>query len=98
MGPAQSILDFGLPAARGTNLATAAGRKEFGLAIKAAVICFEPRLRNVEVSVEPGLTSLHPLRLVIAAEFTVGSDLEPIRFVGSWASSSGQVSLEEDGS
>jgi len=95
--PAQSILDFGLPAVRGTNLATAAGRNEFGRAIEGAIRCFEPRLRDVQVNVLAGATPLDPLRLVIAAKLAVGGDADPVHFEGTLATGSGRVSLQEGG-
>jgi type VI secretion system protein ImpF len=93
----RSILDFGLPAARGTNLATPAGRKELGRAIESAIQCYEPRLRDLRVSVEPGGTPLDPLKLTIDATLAVGLDAEPIRVEASLAAGSGRVTLQEGG-
>ncbi len=93
----RSILDFGLAAARGTNLATAAGRNELGRAIEAAIRCYEPRLKDVKVNVEPGITPLDPLRLVIDARLTVGLDTDPVRVLASLAAGSGRFILQEGG-
>jgi type VI secretion system protein ImpF len=93
--PSRSIVDYGLPAARGTNLATAAGRKEFSRAIEGAIRCFEPRLRDVQVTLEPGETPLHPLRLLIAGQVASGSVDERVHFEASWANGSGQVRVAE---
>jgi type VI secretion system lysozyme-like protein len=93
----RSILDFGLPAARGTNLATPAGRKDLARAIEAAIECYEPRLRGVHVSVEPGGTPLDPLKLTIDATLAVGSDAAPMHVEASLAARSGRVSLQEGG-
>jgi type VI secretion system protein ImpF len=93
--PTASIVDFGLPAARGTNLATAAGRAEFARAIEAAIRCFEPRLREVQVTLEPGATPMEPLRMAIAARLAAGSPGEPIAFEASWAGASGPVRVGE---
>jgi type VI secretion system protein ImpF len=93
--PTASIVDFGLPAARGTNLATAAGRKEFARAIEGAIRCFEPRLREVQVSLEPGATPLDPLRVAITAKLTAGRADEPIALEASWAGGSAPVRIGE---
>ena len=93
----RSILDFGLPAARGTNLATPAGRKELGRAIEAAIQCYEPRLKDLHVSVEPGGTPLDPLKVAIDAALAVGLGTEPIHVEASLAARSGRVSLQEGG-
>jgi type VI secretion system lysozyme-like protein len=93
----RSILDFGLPAARGTNLATPAGRKELGLAIEAAIHCYEPRLTDVHVSVETGVTPLDPLKLVIDGRLAVGLYKEPVHVEASVATGSGRVILQEGG-
>ena len=93
--PTRSILDFGLPSARGTNLATAAGRKEFGQAIEGAIRCFEPRVRDVQVTVESGVTPLDPLKVVIAAKLVSDPDSEPWRFEAFWSAGSGRVRVEE---
>jgi type VI secretion system protein ImpF len=95
-GP-QSILDFGLPAARGTNLATPTGRKELGRAIEAAIQWYEPRLRDVHVNVETGATPVVPLRIVIDARLAVGMDEDPIHVEASLTPGSGRVSLQEGG-
>jgi type VI secretion system protein ImpF len=93
--PSRSIVDFGLPAARGTNLATTAGRKEFSRAIEGAIRCFEPRLRDVEVALEPGETPQHPLRMIVAAKLASGSVDERLHFEASWAQGSGDVRVAE---
>ena len=93
----RSILDFGLPAARGTNLATPEGRKELGRAIEAAIQCYEPRVRELHVSVEPGGTPLDPLKVVIDGTLATGLEAEPIHVLASLAARSGRVSLEEGG-
>ena len=93
--PAASIVDFGLPAARGTDLATAAGRKEFARAIEAAIRRFEPRLRDVRVTLEPGATPMEPLTVAIAATLAAGSSGEPVAFEASWAGGSGPVRVAE---
>jgi len=95
--PAPSILDFGLPAVRGTNLATAAGRQEFAKLIEGAIRSYEPRLKDVQVSVEAGATPLDPLRLVIAAKLAVSWDADPVQFEGTLGTGSGRVSLQEGG-
>ncbi len=93
--PTASIVNFGLPAARGTNLATAAGRKEFARAIEGAIRCFEPRLRDVQVTLESGATPLDPLKLVIAAKLAAGAAGEPVSFEASWAGGSAPVRVGE---
>jgi type VI secretion system protein ImpF len=95
--PSASIIDFGLPPARGTNLATAAGRKEFSRAIEAAIGCFEPRLRDVRVAIESGETPLDPLRMVIDAKLATPAGLagEPLQFAAAWAAGQGRIRVEE---
>lgn len=95
--PSPWIVDFGLPSARGTNLATAAGRKEFSRAIEGAIRCFEPRLRDVRVALEPVETTLEPLRLVIEAGLAAGSAVEPLLIEASWSVGSGRVRVGEVG-
>ncbi len=95
LGPTRSIIDFGLPSARGTNLATAAGRKEFGQAIEAAIRCFEPRIRDVQVTVEASVTPRDPLKLLIAARLASDPDGEPWQLEASWSAGSGRVRVEE---
>ena len=95
--PSRSILDFGLAAVRGTNLATATGRKELGRSIEAAIRCYEPRLKDVKVDVEPGITPLDPLWLVIDAKLAVGLDTDPMRIEASLAAGSGRFVLQEGG-
>jgi type VI secretion system protein ImpF len=93
--PTQSILDFGLPSARGTNLATAAGRKEFGQTIAAAIRCFEPRIADVQVTVEPAVTPLDLLKLVIEARLTTDPDGSRWQAEAFWSAGSGEVRVEE---
>ena len=94
----QSILDFGLPQMRGTNLATQSGRVEFGRTIEAAIRCFEPRLRDVQVSVDAGVTPLDPLKVVIAGKLVAGLEPDPFQIEGSVAAGTGRFDLVEGGS
>jgi type VI secretion system protein ImpF len=96
--PPQSIVDYGLPAERGTNLATPSGQSALCGAIEGAIRRFEPRLQDVEVSLEQGETAADPLRLAIAAKVAGGSLGEPWRLRASWAGRPGPVTLEEAGS
>jgi type VI secretion system protein ImpF len=95
--PSPTIVDFGLPPARGTNLATASGRQEFARAIEAAIRCFEPRLVEARVSIEPGPTPMEPLRMTVAARLAAGTGGEPEPFEASWAFGSGRFRAGEGG-
>ena len=88
-----SLVNYGIPDFTGAGLASAAGRAEFLGMVQSCIERFEPRLRNVRVSLlqhdkEP-LDRV--LRFRIDAVVSTEEDAEAVAFLSTMEPSSGRL-------
>jgi type VI secretion system lysozyme-like protein len=90
-----SLIEYGLPAVRGSGPISPSRRERLRQEIESAIQRFEPRLVNVRVSLDPSVGPLERLRLRIDASLTGAG---PLSLPASLDFSTGRFGLGEDSS
>jgi type VI secretion system lysozyme-like protein len=75
-----TVLDYGVPDFSHLSAASATDRRTLTEALRAAIVCFEPRLQDVSVSLECDPRSPSLLVGIIACKVKLGSFTEPVTF------------------
>jgi type VI secretion system lysozyme-like protein len=76
----RGVLDYGLPDYSALHTADLAHRRLLAELVCDAVAAFEPRLRDVQVEVEPMPNSRQALEVVVCGRVLAADGLEPVSF------------------
>jgi type VI secretion system protein ImpF len=87
-----SVVEFGLPAVRGTGLISPARREKLRREIETAIQRFEPRLENVQVKLDITVSGSEHLRFRIEASL---SGAETVGLLASLDHDTGRFELSE---
>jgi type VI secretion system protein ImpF len=90
-----TVLDYGLPDFSSLSASSGADQQRIAAAVAAAISSFEPRLRDVRVSVARVSEVSRALALKVEAVLSVGVLAEPVSFVLVRARS-GEAEVYED--
>src|SRR5688572_33374580 len=90
-----TVLDYGLPDFSSLSAASGDDQNRLAAEVAAAVTAFEPRLRDVRVTVERLRREDRALLLRLDARLAVGSVAEPVSFVLE-PGRSGEAKVDED--
>ena len=75
-----TVLDYGIPDFGNRSPTDSEARFLFGLAIKHAIVAFEPRLRNVDVEVVTAAGDGRKLEVIITGSISDGRIAEQVTF------------------
>jgi type VI secretion system protein ImpF len=90
-----TVLDYGLPDFSSLSAASGDDQNRVAAEVSAAITAFEPRLRDVRITVERLRLEDRALLLRLDARLVVGSVAEPVSFVLESARS-GEAQVDED--
>jgi len=91
-----TVIDFGVPDFGKGSPASERDQQLRALLTEKAIRAFEPRLRDVKVSIEPAMDSERSLRMIIDAVM-VGEDVgEPVSFETIYDSETGQTRIDAE--
>jgi type VI secretion system protein ImpF len=76
----RSVLDYGLPDYSALHTADVEHRRQLSALVLDTVTAFEPRLRDVQVDVEPAPNTRHALEVSITGHIAAPGRLEPVNF------------------
>ena len=89
-----TVIDFGVPDFGKGSPASGRDQALRALLTEKAIRAFEPRLRDVNVSIEPAMDSERSLRMIIEAVM-VGDDVgEPVSFETIYDSETGRTKID----
>jgi type VI secretion system protein ImpF len=90
-----TVLDYGLPDFSSLSASSGSDQNRLAAEVAAAVSAFEPRLRDVTVSVEPPRETERALRFRIDAVMMVDPAPEPVTFDTTLQLVSGEYKVQE---
>jgi len=91
-----TVIDFGVPDFGKGTPASERDQMLRALLTEKAIRAFEPRLRDVNVSIEPAMDSERSLRMIIEAVM-VGDDVgEPVSFETIYDTETGQTKIDAE--
>jgi len=91
-----TVIDFGVPDFGQGSPASERDQRLRALRTEKAIRAFEPRLRDVNVSIEPAMDSERSLRMIIEAVM-IGDDVgEPVSFETIYDSETGQTKIDAE--
>ena len=76
----RTILDYGIPNFSHTSVGSDTDTRHLARILEQAIAAYEPRLRNVQVTIEPSTTSKTTATGSIEAMLVVGNVNEPVSF------------------
>jgi type VI secretion system lysozyme-like protein len=76
----RSVIDYGLPDYSALHAADLKHRRQLGELVRGSIVAFEPRLRDVQVEVEPDPNSRQALEVVVSGRVVADDRLEPVHF------------------
>lgn len=76
----RSVLDYGLPDYSALHTADLKHRHQLAELVRATIVAFEPRLREVQVEVMPDANSRQALEVAVSARLVAAGRLEPVSF------------------
>src|SRR6185369_15761732 len=76
----RSVLDYGLPDYSALHTADVEHRRQLSALVLDTATAFEPRLRDVQVDVEPAPNTRHALEVSITGHIAAPGRLEPVNF------------------
>lgn len=79
-GRTRSVIDYGLPDYSALHTADVEHRRQLSALVQDTVVAFEPRLRDVQVEVEPTPNTKHALEVSISGRIAAPGQLEPVNF------------------
>jgi len=91
-----TVIDFGVPDFGKGSPASESDQRLRAVLTEKAIRAFEPRLRDVNVSIEPAMDSERSLRMIIEAVM-VGDDVgEPVSFETIYDTETGQTKIDAE--
>jgi type VI secretion system protein ImpF len=90
-----TVLDYGIPDFGHMSPGRGDDRVSLATSMRRAIAAYEPRLRNVRVTVDPASTGDRDLRVHIDAELVVDSVPEPVAFYTRIQPGSGRIEVHD---